>query len=102
MPHSGSVLSDEITYEKDFTFCSSFLCFRLKPNQNITTTIVKNKLALKRMEPFNETDLKHLESLLDDAQEAIEPSTAKHQMLGAFNDLFPTSLNASLNHEIFG
>ena len=50
------------------------------------------------MEPFNETDLKHLEDMLNHATEGIEPSNAKHQILSKFNDIFPQALNDSLNH----
>jgi hypothetical protein len=59
-------------------------------------------MTLKRMEPYNETDMIHLQEMLDKATTQIEPGTAKYQMMTPFNALFPLALNDSLNHEVFG
>lgn len=59
-------------------------------------------MSLKRMEPFDQTDLGHLEEMLNNATSNISPSNIKHQILTTFNGLFTPALNDSLNHEIFG
>ena len=54
------------------------------------------------MEPFNDTDLFHLQEMLDNATTNIDPVNVKSQFLPTFNQIFPYALNDSLNHEIFG
>ena len=54
------------------------------------------------MEPFNETDLGHLQEMLDKATTQIQPSTVKQQIIAPFNQIFVLALNDSLNHELFG
>ena len=59
-------------------------------------------MNIKRMEPYNDTDLTHIQDMLDHATSGISPNNAKHQILMTFNEIFPPALNDSLNHEIFG
>ena len=40
--------------------------------------------------------------MMDQATTQIDPSNIKTQLLTTFNQIFPQSLNESLNHEIFG
>lgn len=54
------------------------------------------------MEPFNDTDLEHLQEMLNNATTSIAPVNVKSQILPAFNQVFSPALNDSLNHEIFG
>lgn len=54
------------------------------------------------MEPYNDTDLLHLQEMLDNATINIDPVNVKSQFLPTFNQIFPPALNDSLNHEIFG
>jgi hypothetical protein len=40
--------------------------------------------------------------MLDQATEGVSPSNIRTQLLGSFNTHFPSKLNESLNHEVFG
>jgi hypothetical protein len=101
--NTGSVFSDGFTYNKDFGFCTGFICFRLVPNNGSLPVTITNKMKIKRMEPYNDTDLIHLEEMLDNITgTTIDPVNIKNQILPSFNDLIPHALNDSLNHEIFG
>ena len=96
-------MTDNITYYKELSFCGGFLCWRLPPAKGVEQiNITKSSLTLKRMEPFNDTDLFHLQEMLDNATTNIDPVNLKSQFLPTFNQIFPPALNDSLNHEIFG
>lgn len=99
----GSVLTDNITYYKEFGLCQGFVCWKLPSNKGVEEiTITQNNLTLKRMEPYNDTDLQHLQEMLNNATTNIDPVNVKSQILPTFNQIFSPALNDSLNHEIFG
>jgi hypothetical protein len=101
--HSGSVLSDPLTYYKEFAFCGGFLCWRLPPGRGVDNlTLIENRMRIKRMEPFNQSDLENIEDMLDEVFTAIDPANFEVQILEIFNQVFPLALNDSLNHETFG
>lgn len=54
-------------------------------------------MNIKRMEPFNDTDLGHLQDMLDNITTSIDPANIKAQILPSFNQIFPLALNNSLN-----
>lgn len=82
------------------------LIWALAPNnRSFTDLTIFNRMRLKRIEPFNETDLGALEDMLDRAISQINPGTVEHQFLSQFNSIFPIYLNSTLNsyevgHEI--
>lgn len=55
----GSVFSDALTYYKEFGLGQSFYMWKLPSSGSAydKLTITTNKLKLKRMDPFNQTDL---------------------------------------------
>ena len=56
--YTGSVLSDPLTYNKEFAFCEGFLCWRVPPATGVENlTLIENRMKIKRLEPFNQTDL---------------------------------------------
>lgn len=61
-------------------------------------TIDKNRMTIKRMDPFNQTDLENIQNMLDNITVQIDPSNFKSQILETFNQIFPLALNDSLNH----
>lgn len=73
----GSVVSDSFNYTKALNFDSQgHLYWQLVSNdrgyKNLT---IFNRMRIKRMEPFNETDLSSLEDILDRAVVQISPGT---------------------------
>lgn len=73
----GSVVSDSFNYTKGLNFDSQgHLYWQLVANdrgyKNLT---IFNRMRIKRMEPFNETDLSSLEDILDHATVQISPGT---------------------------
>lgn len=74
---TGSVVSDSFNYTKALNFDSQgHLFWQLVANdrgyKNLT---IFNRMRIKRMEPFNETDLSSLEDILDRAVVQISPGT---------------------------
>lgn len=65
-------------------------------------TLIENRMRIKRMEPFNQSDLENIEDMLDKVFSAIEPANFEVQILEIFNQIFPLALDDSLNHEVFG
>ncbi len=55
-------------------------------------------MTIKRMKPFNDTDLAHLQDMLDNITTGIDPANLKAQILSSFNQIFPLALSDSLNH----
>lgn len=100
----GSVISDSLNYTKELVFNQEgFIAWSLVPgNRSFTDLTIFNRMHLKRIEPYNETDLGALEDMLDRAITEISPGTVEHQFLTQFNNEMPTNLNDSLNHEILG
>ena len=58
-------------------------------------------MSIKRIQPFNQTDLDALSDMLDRAFQNISPSNLESQILDKFNTIFPRALNDSLNHQAF-
>jgi hypothetical protein len=101
--HAGSVLSDPLTYTKLLTFCGGFICWGLSKGEGVENlTLVENRMRIKRMEPFNQSDLENMEDMLDKVFTSIDPANFEVQILELFNQIFPLALADSLNHELFG
>lgn len=75
------------------------MCWRLPPGRGIENlTLVENRMRIKRMEPFNQSDLENIEDMLDKVFTSIDPANFEVQILEIFNQIFPLALNDSLNH----
>jgi hypothetical protein len=80
--HSGSVLSDPLTYNKEFGLCGGFVCWKLLKGQGVENlTLVENRMKIKRLEPFNQGDLENLEDMLDKVFSSIDPANLEVQIL---------------------
>jgi hypothetical protein len=80
--HTGSVLSDPLTYDKEFAFCGGFVCWRLVKGKGVEDlTLVENRMKIRRLEPFNQSDLENMEDMLDKVFKSIEPANFEVQIL---------------------
>lgn len=80
------MLSDGLNYSKIFTFCNGFVCFCLPDSEGmVSVKINENQMGLKRMEPYNDTDLVNLQDMLNNATKDIDPLNMKDQIVGTFN-----------------
>jgi len=59
-------------------------------------------MTIKRMDPYNQTDLENIQNILDNITVQIDPSNFKTQILSTLNQIFSAVLNNSLNEEAFG
>jgi hypothetical protein len=51
------------------------LCWRIPPAAGIENlTLIENRMNIKRLEPFNQTDLENMEDMLDKVFTAIDPA----------------------------
>lgn len=71
----GSVFSDALTYYKELVFINGYLSWALPKIAGIEDlTLIENRMKIKRMEPFNQTDLENMEDMLDKAFTSIDPA----------------------------
>lgn len=79
----GSVLSDPFSYTKMLTFGQDgHLIWALVAGPKaISNLTISNRMKIKRMEPFNDSDHSALEDLLDRALTQIIPGTVESQIL---------------------
>lgn len=98
------MISDSLNYTKELIFDKDgMLRWSLIPGpkafKNLT---IFNKFRIKRIEPYNETDMQALDEMIDGSGGAVSPSTVESQILEKFNSIMPQTLNTTLNAYILG
>jgi hypothetical protein len=79
------------------------LIWALMPgNKSFIPLTISGRMKVKRIEPYNETDLGAIEDILDRAISQIVPGTVESQILEKFNSVMPQTLNSTLNSYILG